>query len=95
MYKKSSLVLIFSLVVVQAFSMLHMAEHGFEKHEHQGQICDIYLYHQYQQQLDNNFWILVLQEQGYVAFICQQQVNSFIAFYQISMTQPRAPPILS
>ncbi len=42
MNKKLSLLVIITFLSVQMFSLLHMAEHGFEKHKHNGHACDIY-----------------------------------------------------
>jgi hypothetical protein len=44
MNRKLSLFLIVSFLSVQMFSTLHMAGHGFEKHEHNGQVCNVYLH---------------------------------------------------
>ncbi len=43
MNKKLSLIVIIAFLCVQMFSLQHMAEHGFFKHRHNGNICDVYL----------------------------------------------------
>jgi hypothetical protein len=39
----SSLFIITVFLSMQALSLLHATEYGFEKHEHNGKICDIFL----------------------------------------------------
>jgi D-alanyl-lipoteichoic acid acyltransferase DltB (MBOAT superfamily) len=44
MHKKISLLVIFILLAVQAASLTHLAKHGFEKHKHNGNFCEISFY---------------------------------------------------
>ena len=44
MNKKLILFLILSFLSLQTFSFLHQAEFGFEEHEHDDDVCEIYLY---------------------------------------------------
>lgn len=44
MHKKLSLLLASIFLTVQIFSLQHMAEYGFEKHQHQGKTCEAYLF---------------------------------------------------
>ena len=42
--KKCGYLLVAIYLVMQIFSVLHMAEYGFVKHQHDGKVCSIYLY---------------------------------------------------
>lgn len=43
MKRKLGLIFTIFFVGVQLLGLLHLAEYGFEKHEHHGQVCSIYL----------------------------------------------------
>jgi len=43
MKRKLGLTLSIIFLSVQLFALLHMAEHGFIKHEHKGHTCSVYL----------------------------------------------------
>lgn len=42
--KHLSILLLASFLSVQLFSLWHLGEHAFESHEHNGQICSVYLH---------------------------------------------------
>ena len=44
MNKKLTIFLILSFLSLQTFSFWHQAEFGFEEHEHDEDVCKIYLY---------------------------------------------------
>lgn len=95
MYKKLSLILIFSLLSVQFLSPLHMAEHGFDKHEHNGQLCDIYLHGKYQQHADDTAPATVAESITYaiISYATAEQLLAVSAFKKATLA--RAPPTLS
>lgn len=95
MTKKLSFILIFSLLAVQMFSTLHMAEHGFEEHEHQGHVCDVYLYSQHQQQADHIPLPLITEQIEYVSFTYFSFIRSNLISYEESTVNSRAPPVFS
>ncbi len=44
MKRNLNIFLITLFFAAQVLSLLHMAEHGFEEHEHDGQTCEVYLH---------------------------------------------------
>lgn len=44
MQKRIGLLIALLFLSVQVLSTLHMAEHGFAEHKHNGHVCDIYLH---------------------------------------------------
>ena len=52
MKTKSYFFLTALFLAAQILSLLHMAEHGFEKHEHDGQICGVYLHSEHTKNAD-------------------------------------------
>ncbi len=95
MTRKLSFILIFSLLAVQLLSPVHMARHGFDKHEHNGKLCDIYLHSKHQQHSDDATPAALAESITYIAisysFISQTPVVSTIRETALA----RAPPVLS
>jgi len=94
MNRKLSLFLIVSLLSVQMFSFAHMAEHNFEKHEHNGQICDLYLFSEHTKYsgADNVTALTVPVHESFNISIFDQP---YLALQQRGQVHPRAPPVLS
>lgn len=44
MNRKFCYILLSIFLAMQIFSVLHMAEHGFKKHEHNGHLCSVYMH---------------------------------------------------
>lgn len=44
MTKARQLLFVMAFLLVQMGSLMHMAEHGFAEHQHDGQLCDIALF---------------------------------------------------
>ena len=95
MTRKLSLLLIAIFLSVQTFSLLHMAEHGFESHKHHGRTCDIYFACEHQKSSNVPPAISVPMN---VAFI----ILTLVGFSQTIRPQrrnysgePRAPPVFS
>lgn len=93
MHKKLGLVLVVVFLSVQMLSLLHMAEHNFEKHEHNGKICSIFLYGEQTKSADTAT-PLVLSEQIFTEAKIQSFVSIFLSKALYKGATPRAPPIL-
>ncbi|MDG1287444.1 MAG: hypothetical protein P8P30_07745 [Rickettsiales bacterium] len=94
MNKKLSLFLILSFLAVQVFSTLHMVDYGLEKHEHNGQICDIYLHFE-QSKSSTPAAQVSLALASYTSFVVILPEVSVIQLQRYPAASPRAPPILS
>ena len=92
--KKLLVILILSFLSLQTFSFFHQAEFGFEEHEHDGDVCEIYLY--CEQSKDNvSNAAISLQGLGYFAFAFVLQKNFLIYSKKYRLVSTRAPPQLS
>jgi len=94
MNKKLILFLILSFLSLQTFSFLHQADFGFEEHEHEEDVCEIYLY--CEQSKDNiSNAAISLQELEYFtfAFVLQRNFLTYSKKYRVIST--RAPPQFS
>jgi hypothetical protein len=94
MKKPFGLLLALLFLAAQVFSNLHMAEHGFAEHTHNGHVCEIYLYCDHGKivsvsppdlRIDTTFVTLTPLPFTTVAFSQERQHSS----------TPRAPPALS
>ena len=94
MNKKLSIFLILSFLSLQTFSFWHQAEFGFEEHEHDEDVCEIYLY--CEQSKDNmSNTALSLQGLKYFTFVFVLERN-FLAYLKIYRAiSTRAPPQFS
>jgi len=94
MNKKLILFLILSFLSLQTFSFLHQAEFGFEEHEHDDDVCEIYLY--YEQSKDNMSKAKVsLQGLEFFTFAFFLQRNFLIYSKKYRLISTRAPPQFS
>ena len=83
MNKKLTIFLILSFLSLQTFSFFHQAEFGFEEHEHDEDVCEIYLY--CEQSKDNiSNAVISLQELKYFIFAIFNWISPlttlFVAF---------------
>ena len=80
MYKKLVSFIIFSFLSLQTFSFFHLAEFGFEEHEHDDEVCEIYLY--CEQSKDNISKSEILsQNHEYFTFIIVIFCSTFVLFF--------------
>ena len=94
MNKKFSIFLILSFLSLQTFSFLHQAEFGFEEHEHDKNVCEIYL--NCKQSKDNiSNAALSLQELKYFTFAYVLERNFLIYSKKYRLISTRAPPQFS
>jgi hypothetical protein len=94
MNRKLGLLLVFSFFAMQVFTTLHMAESGFGKHEHNGQVCDIYLHSQHVKYSSPSAAI-VLQASESVTFTIAISELSIVSLPSYGVASPRAPPLFS
>lgn len=94
MNRKFSLFLIVSFLNVQMFSTLHMAECGLEKHEHNGQVCDIYLHWEHTKYSTQGSAV-TLQTPEYPTFAIALTELVFVRSDSYGVASPRAPPLFS
>jgi hypothetical protein len=89
--KSFRLLLIALFLAVQVFSTLHMAHHGYAKHEHHGQVCAAYYYSEQAKSADVPAAILlptpVFMETAPKGFL-----PAFLAWRGYEGARPRAPP---
>ena len=86
--------LIVSFLCMQMLSFLHMAEFGFEKHEHSGHVCQIYLHCEHTKYRPHNASI-VLQAPKYVLFTITLSELLFLRSQSYGAASPRSPPLFS
>ncbi len=79
---------------MQAFSSLHMAEFGFEEHEHNDRLCDVYLHHENVKYSDGDEAPTVEHPEHY-AFKAVLPALTLIVSEHYRVSAPRAPPIFS
>ena len=94
MNKKLIFFLILSFLSLQTFSFWHQAEFNFEEHEHDEDVCEIYLYCE---QSKDNISDATISLQGLeyftFAFVLQRNFLTYSKKYKVIST--RAPPQLS
>lgn len=94
MTKKFFYILIAVFLAVQTFSVLHMAEHGYKKHEHHGHLCSVVSFSEQNYSTDLPPAVVVPLP------IASAVVFSLFAIFSVSEedagdTWPRAPPVFS
>lgn len=94
MDKKLVLFLIFSFLGMQVLTNLHMAEYGFEKHEHNGHVCQIYLHCEHTKYSTPGAAI-TLQTPEYFTFAIILPEFIFVSSESYGVASPRAPPLFS
>lgn len=94
MNRKLSLFLVIGFLAVQVLSTLHMAEYGFDEHEHNGHVCQIYLYCEHIKYSTPSAAI-ALQAPEYFIFTIALPEILFIRLQNYGVASPRAPPLFS
>ena len=94
MNKKLILFIILSFLSLQTFSFWHQAEFNFEEHEHDEDVCEIYLY--CEQSKDNiSNAAISLQGLEYFIFAIVLQRNFLTYSKKYKVISARAPPQFS
>ena len=94
MNKRITIFFILSFLSLQTFSFLHQAEFGFEEHEHDKNVCDIYL--NYKQSKDNiSDATISLQGLKYFTFVFVLERNFLTYSKKYRVISTRAPPQFS
>jgi len=94
MNRKLGIFLIISFLGMQMFSTLHMAEHGFDEHEHNGHVCQIYLHCEHSKYSTSGAAI-TLQTPEYFIFTITLPELLFVRSQSYGVASPRAPPLFS
>jgi hypothetical protein len=94
MSKKLTLGLLLLFLCVQAFSLWHMAEHGFEKHQHHGQTCDIYAFCHHQGNTGDLPVALIVLSFGTLLLVFGVLSFSVENKRYHHFSDPRAPPAI-
>ena len=76
---------------VQMLSLLHVAKYKFEKHEHNGKICDVYLYGKQGNSADIPSSISI-QERTIIEVRLQSFISVRLSKSVFKGAAPRAPP---
>lgn len=92
--KKLSLFFVVSFFTVQMFSFLHMTDHGFEKHEHDNEVCQIYLYCEHTKYAAPDEVARLQLPQDFTSTIIFPELP-FIGLKIYKTGLPRAPPRFS
>ena len=94
MKRKLNLFIIVGFLGMQMHSLLHTAEYDFDKHEHNGQVCSIYLHCEHTKyNTPEKEIILQVAESHAVAFIIPEL--AFVQHKKYKTSPPRAPPLFS
>ena len=94
MNKKLTIFLILSFLSLQTFSFLHQADFGFKEHEHEEDVCEIYLYCEQSKDNISNAAISLQALQYFTfAFVLQKNFLTYSKKYRVTST--RAPPQFS
>jgi len=95
MNKKLGIFLAVSFLAVQMFALLHMAEHGFKEHKHNGKTCSIYLYGEQAKFFLNSTVVPVVSEPTYTFFEIRVYKETDVHSIDFNAASPRAPPTFS
>jgi hypothetical protein len=94
MNRKLGLFLVFSFLAMQVLSSLHIAEFGFEKHEHNDHLCQIYLHGEHTKYSKPSA-TFSLQTPDYISFTIAHPEQPFFHSQRYGIASPRAPPAFS
>lgn len=78
---------------MQAFLLLHATKYGFEKHEHNGQVCDICLSSDHNKLLNNNSTKLITPNLLTFKIILPKEILPSSG--KARLFNPRDPPFFS
>ena len=93
-HKKISLFIIVGFLSVQMLTYLHTAQYGFEKHDHHGYVCQIYLQSEHTK-YNTSGAALLLQVATYLSFAIILFQFVFVSSTNYRGASPRAPPVFS
>lgn len=91
--KFSSLLIIAIFLSMQAFSLLHATEYDFEKHEHNGQVCNICLSADHNKLLNSDPTKLITPNLLTFKITIPKEILLFSG--KVKFFNPRAPPFFS
>jgi hypothetical protein len=91
--KLGPLLVIVIFLSMQAFSLLHATEYGFEKHEHNGKVCDICLGVDHTKLLNSDSTKLITLNLLTFEIILSKEILPFSG--KSKPFNPRAPPLFS
>ena len=94
MTRKFNLFVIAAFLGVQLLSFLHFAQYGVDKHEHNGQVCGVYLHYQHTP-YSTPGEAVALPALTYTAIIFTVAAPRFIQVDNHQAAFPRAPPLFS
>lgn len=94
MQKRTGLFIVLLFLSVQVLFTLHMAEHGFAEHKHNGHVCDIYLHCEHAK-YSTPGGAVSLQAPPHIAFTIVLPELSFVRSEAHNASSPRAPPSFS
>lgn len=94
MNRKISLLFIASFFCVQLLSAMHVAEFGFDEHEHDGHVCDLYHYAKHIKYADTASDISVEMPVG-LSFPLIFYVDTYQGSHPVGLPLARAPPLFS
>jgi len=95
MNRKLSLLLIAILLSAQTLSLVHMADHGFEKHKHNGHVCEIYFSCSKNSAFDIPPAISFHVNLAFVILTLVIFSSAIRTEYRRYSSEPRAPPLYS
>lgn len=94
MHIKKLALFILCFVVMQTLAFSHMAEHGFEGHEHDGKECELNYFYDAGKSLDKTDEVLI--ESPKLALETNDIIyNSLTVFSSYRISSPREPPYFS
>ncbi len=94
MHKKLGLFIIIGFLSMQVLTFLHMTEYGIDEHEHNSNICQIYMHHEHTKYNAPNEEI-TLQIPEYAAFTPPLTELLFVRSESYRIASPRGSPLFS
>lgn len=92
MQKRLIFLLLYCFIIVQSLAAMHLAEHGFESHEHHGKICDIFLHGEAAKYsaISDATELATPVSQGSALTFAHYKAPIFVPYL---ISHPRAPPV--
>lgn len=95
MKRHCNIALILLLLAMQAVSLLHAGQYGFDAHEHNGHVCDLYL-HAEQGKCAASPSVVSVPQPHYIQHVAYGiPVAPASAKTHYRIAAPRAPPVIS
>jgi len=95
MNKRFGLFLIVAFISMQMLSIVHLAEHDYEQHQHNGQVCNVYLIYQHAHLAAIPTCLHWLELSFVQVFILVLMVSLPRVKKLFPKAAPRAPPVFS